>query len=239
MYFASLCLKQISETPASARVIEKQIYRSCQNRLRNNQEISFSRFSTRTVSSPGTDTPAAQPLTASWACSSWPMRHSTSGPTFCPPGTVDKCYFCLQCVTVLRFINKCHLPPTYLLGRLVHIVKFYFIQKRKRIIRGIPFSIGSNIRLILWGIRKHSVMKKESCTAFKAGRSETDQKCSYIISSCGFTNWQFLNLSYLSDRSHGLLSDHHDKDKTQPFPALFLCHTFKFQISNQYPLDGF
>ncbi len=61
---------------------------------RTNQEFSFSRFSTRTASSPGTDTPAAQPRTASWASSSWPMRRSTSGPTFCPPGTADNCYFC-------------------------------------------------------------------------------------------------------------------------------------------------
>lgn len=47
------------------------------------------RFSMRTASSQGTDTPAAQPQTASGASSSSPMRPSTSGPTSCPPGTTD------------------------------------------------------------------------------------------------------------------------------------------------------
>lgn len=47
------------------------------------------RFSTRTASSQGTDTPAARPQIASGASSSSPMRPSTSGPTSCPPGTID------------------------------------------------------------------------------------------------------------------------------------------------------
>lgn len=78
--------------------------------LKTNQEFSLSRFSMRTASSPATATPAAQPLTASWASSSWPMRHSTSGPTFFPPGTADKCYFCYNASPVLKFINLCLLP---------------------------------------------------------------------------------------------------------------------------------
>lgn len=75
--------------------------------------VSSLRFSMRTALLLGTGTPGAQPPTASWASSRWPMRRSISGPIFCPPGTADN-FFSL----VFLSLQSCFHPPAVRLERL-------------------------------------------------------------------------------------------------------------------------